>query len=409
VAPASKGGQYGRVSLAWRDRPSIAIGWTVLAAIVVGIASLVVSTTLSATIYGMPVAAAFPLALLQALAVPSALARPALAASASAVVVIAFALLQTHGGHAPWPWAVATIITHATVIGLAGLLTRTRIALAAWAFAIAGTIVVAFLYPRGTDEAAINIIIAGAISGVALGAGTVLREWRSIRGQLVRERASSAEEHARRVLAEEKTRLARELHDVVAHSMSIINVQASSAVYRHSDITPAVAQELDEIAAAARGAMSELRGLLSVLREEGMAQQLAPQPGFADIPELVQAAARSGVAISYRHSGDTDRVIPDAVGLAAYRIAQEAMSNAIRHAPGSEITVACHCGESWLTVAVANTAPSIRATVSEIGHGLVGMRERAAAAGGSIDIGPTPSGGYAVTARLPTDPQDEQA
>jgi signal transduction histidine kinase len=383
------------------------MGWAVVGGIVVAVASLVVGATLAATIYGVPVAAAFPVAALQALAVPLALLRPRIAAAATVAAVIGLALLQTGGVHAPWPWAVPTIITHAIVIGVLGVQSRTRVGFTAWVFAVAGTIVIAFLYPRGSDETAVNVIVAGSVAGIALAAGVVLREWRSIRAQLLRERAVSMDEHERRVLAEEKTRIAREIHDVVAHSMSIINVQASSAVYRHTDVSAPVAREFDEIAAAARGAMSELRGLLGVLREDGMAQQLAPQPGLDDIAELVQTAERSGVLVTYRRSGHPERLVPDAIGLAAYRIAQEAMSNAIRHAPGAEISVACHCGEDWVTLSVENTASGIPTPPGEQGHGLVGMRERAAAAGGTIDIGPTAGGGYAITARLPTHAREE--
>ena len=395
------------MSLARRERRSIVIGWAIVAAIVVAVASLVVSATLATTIYGVPVAAAFPVAAVQALAVPLALLRPAIAAPATVTSVIALALLQTGGGNAPWPWAVPTLITHAIVIGILGVQSRTRVGFTAWMLAVAGTVVIGLLFPRGSDATAVNIIVASSVAGIALAVGVVLREWRSIRAQLRRERAVSMEEHERRVLAEEKTRIARELHDVVAHSMSIINVQASSAVYRHSDVPEPVAREFDEIAAAARGAISELRGLLGVLREDGMKQQLAPQPGLDDIAELVEAAERSGVRVTYRRSGHPQRPVPDAIGLAAYRIAQEAMSNAMRHAPGAEIGVACHCGSEWLTLAVVNTAPAAPTMPSDDGHGLVGMRERAAAAGGSIDLGPTSDGGYSVTARLPTRPRGE--
>ncbi|MCU1439259.1 MAG: two component system sensor kinase [Rhodoglobus sp.] len=401
MARATQGGQYCRVSLPRRERRSIVIGWAIVAAIVVAIASLVVSATLSTTIYGVPVAAAFPIAALQALAVPLALLRPTIAAGATVSAVIALALVQTGGGHAPWPWAVPTIITHAIVIGLLGVQARPRLGLAAWAAAIAGTVVIGFVHPRGTDETAVNIIVTASVSGVALAAGTVLREWRSIRGQLIRERAVSFDEHERRILAEEKTRIARELHDVVAHSMSIINVQATSAVYRHHDVSPPVAREFDQIAAAARGAIYELRGLLAVLREEGVTQQLTPQPGLADIPALVLATERSGIEIEYRRTGDPDLHVGHAVGLAAYRIVQEALSNAIRHAPRSAITVTCDCDENGLTVKIVNAPPDLLSTFDSAGHGVVGMRERAAAAGGTIEIGPTPEGGFAVTARLP--------
>lgn len=393
------------MSLDRKDRPSIVIGWAVVGGIVLALASAAVGTTLSTTLYGVPVALSFVLAVAHAAAIPFAIPRPAVAAVATAVAVTALALVQTGGGHAPWPWAVTTLVTHTIVMILVGAQARTRVGVVAWLAAVAGTIGAALLYPRGTDEAAINLIIASTVSAFALGLGIVAREWRSIRAQLVRERAVSAEEHERRVVAEEKTRIARELHDVVAHSMSIINVQASSAVYRHRDVPAAVAQEFDEIAAAARGAMSELRGLLGVLRDEGAPRELAPQPGLADIPALIEATQRSGVDVSLvtvPSTGDLDADHRgDAIGLVAYRIVQEALSNAIRHAPGSSITVTCRRDDDVLVVSIVNSRPTAPPPAVDAGHGLVGMRERATSAGGSIEIGPAPDGGFAVVARLP--------
>jgi signal transduction histidine kinase len=398
------------VSLTRRERPSLLTSWTLVAAVVLAIPSAAVGTTLGTTLYEVPVALSFALAVLHAAAIPLALPKPEFAAVVTAALVTAQATVQSAAGVTPWPWAVNTIVTHSIVIALIGLQARSRVGLAAWAAAAVGTVAVAFLYPRDSDAAAINIIIAISVSGVALGLGVVARQWRSIRSQLLRERAVSAEEHARRVLAEEKTRISRELHDVVAHSMSIINVQASSAVYRHNDVPPAVAQEFDEIATAARTAISELRGMLSVLRDDGMPQQLAPQPTLADIPELVHNAERSGVDVTLRWSDPATDAVTAATGLAAYRIVQEAMSNAIRHSPGAAIVVECSLEADALLISITNAAGRVAPSGARIeapfppldpGHGITGMRERATAVGGILDIGPTPGGGYAVHARLP--------
>jgi signal transduction histidine kinase len=255
-------------------------------------------------------------------------------------------------------------------------------------------------FPRDPDAAAVNIIVAASVVGAALVLGMVLREWRNIRAQLIRERAVSAEEHERRVLAEEKTRIARELHDVVAHNMSIINVRASTAAYRYSDVPAPVAAEFDDIAGEARNALSELRRLLGVLRAEDAERELAPQPTLGDIPELVRGIERSGVDITL--TWDVESLEAGALAsLAAYRIVQEATSNALRHAPGAPITVACVRRGDVLELAVTNTAPPTAVEAGEPGHGVVGMRERAIGIGGTLDAGPTADGGYEVRASLP--------
>jgi signal transduction histidine kinase len=371
-------------------------------AIAVGIASVAVGASLGSGIYGMPVAVAFALALVHAAAIPTALVRPIVAAVASAIVVPLLSLAALGGAHAPWPWAVSTIVTQAIVIWLVAAQVRARVAFVAWLVSVIGTIAVWFALPRDADESAVNIIVAAAVVAGALVLGMVFREWRSVRDQLLRERAVSAEEHERRVVAEEKTRIARELHDVVAHNMSIINVRASTAVYRYANVSAPVAAEFDDIATGARDAMVELRRLLGVLRAEGAEQELAPQPRLSDIPELVQVTARSGVDVAFTWTVEGgDDGVSDLAGLAAYRIVQEAMSNALRHAPGAAIAVECVRVGDVLSIAVTNAAPSAATAEGEPGHGILGMRERAFGLGGTLDAGPTDDGGYAVRATLP--------
>ena len=378
-----------------------AVGWTMVGAIATAIASVAVAASLGSAVYGMPVALAFPLALVHAAAIPAALIRPAAAAVVGAIVVPLLSLAAMGGQHAPWPWAVTTIVTQAIIVLLVSVQERARYGFAAWVVSVLGTIAVWVARPRDADESAVNIIVAASVVGAALVAGMVLREWRSVRAQLVTERAVSAEEHEHRMIAEEKTRIARELHDVVAHNMSIINVRATTAAYRYSDVPAPVVAEFDDIAAEARNALVELRRLLGVLRAEDAEQELSPQPGLTDIPELVRGAERSGATIALTWQIERTDDVGSLAGLGAYRIVQEAMSNALRHAPGAAITVACVRSDEALELSVTNGPPAVPAPVGEPGHGIVGMRERATGVGGSLDAGPTADGGYAVRATLP--------
>ncbi|CAN5594090.1 hypothetical protein BH10ACT7_BH10ACT7_24220 [soil metagenome] len=390
------------MSPARSDRRSVLTGWVLVAGIALGIAALAVGTTLSATIYSVPLALAFVLSAVQAVAIPLAIPRPVLAGIASTVAIVGLAVAQSNAGHAPWPWAVLTIVSHSIVLALIGLQARSRTALAFWAVGVLGTVLVVVALPTATDAPVMNVIIATSVCGVAVGAGIVWREWRSIRAQLISERTLSAEERDRRVLAEEKTRIARELHDVVAHSMSIINAQASSAVYRHTDVSAPVAREFDEIADAARGAIADLRGVLGVLRDDGTDAELHPQPGLDDIADLVQSTARSGVTVDLDLAPELSSAsVSQATGLAAYRVVQEAISNAIRHAPGSTIRVVIADDVTSLTVSVMNSASAVAAASHDVGHGLIGMRERVTAVGGSLTTGATVDGGFSVVARFP--------
>lgn len=389
------------MSIARRLLTGPVIGWSVVGALALGIASIAVETTLAATLYGVPVAATFVLAVLHSAAIPLALIRPLAAAAASGlgVTLWAFATAETTG--APWPWPVAVLVTHSIALALIGIRARPGIGILAWLAAILGTIGVSFAFPHVGDAASISVIIATSVSGAALGLGIAVREWRDIRDQLLQAKRESASEHERRVLAEEKARIARELHDVVAHSMSVITVQASSAPYRHEGVTPAVAAEFDDIANATRTALDELRGLLGVLRNDSDQGERAPQPRFADIPSLVQSTERSGIDLAFQWSGSDVGEVSDVAGLAAYRIVQEALSNAIRHAPGAPVFVEVAHDKGAIEISVVNTAPPVAPALGEPGHGIVGMRERVASVGGSLETAPTSDGGFALRARIP--------
>ncbi|MGC2484925.1 MAG: sensor histidine kinase [Acidimicrobiales bacterium] len=209
-------------------------------------------------------------------------------------------------------------------------------------------------------------------------------------------------EEARRAVLEERTRIAREMHDVVAHHMSLIAVQAETAPYRLRELPDSALEEFSSLSAHAREALSDMRRLLGALRNEGPAER-APQPRLDDVPELVAASQRAGVDISLTMPDVTSLTSPG-VELCAYRIVQEALSNANRHALGSEISVVVEGNGDALSLRVRN-GPGLRQPASSsgphAGHGLTGMSERVAMLGGDLIAEEDPDGGFVVAAVLP--------
>ncbi|MGW6791728.1 sensor histidine kinase [Streptomyces chartreusis] len=223
------------------------------------------------------------------------------------------------------------------------------------------------------------------------------------------ERADRAErtreEEARRRVAEERLRIARDLHDLLAHSITLIGVQTSVAAHvlaadpeRLDRAT--IAKALDDIAETCRTARGEVRGTLEVLREQGVAGETrGPLPGLDGLPDLVEAARLAGARVE---SDVRVREAPPAVGAAAYRIVQEALTNAVRHAgPEPAVRVALYEEMGALRLSVADDGRAAPLAQSP-GYGLVGMRERARSVGGTLDAGPRDEGGFEVSAVLPT-------
>ncbi|MEV2219444.1 histidine kinase [Nocardia vinacea] len=224
------------------------------------------------------------------------------------------------------------------------------------------------------------------------------------RKQLLAQEEENELERARRAILEEKARIARDLHDVVAHHMSLVVVQAQTAPYRVEGVTPAARAEFESIGATAREALNEIRGMLGVLRSDGQLPEHAPPPKAADVLGLFEGARRAGVRIDWTVDGLLDSV-PDAVGLALYRIVQESLSNASRHAPGAPVQVAIVIGADALQLSVGNAlSATVARPVGNGGHGIAGMRARALAVGGEVSAGPRVDGGFEVRARLPIAP-----
>jgi signal transduction histidine kinase len=210
------------------------------------------------------------------------------------------------------------------------------------------------------------------------------------------------EELARRAVVEERLRIARELHDVVAHALSVIAVQAGAGRLVVEDSPSSGREALALIETASRSALAEMRRLLRVLRsDEGEVEPLVPSPGLDELEGLVAATVRSGLPVEVRIDGD--RVaLPAGVDLAGYRIVQEALTNVRKHAHATHVSVTiCYdAHEVRIEVLDDGVGPSANGRLGG-GHGLVGMRERAALYGGTVETGPGPHGGFKVTARIP--------
>jgi signal transduction histidine kinase len=387
------------------DRP-LALLWGLTC--VAAVALLVLSAALGSSLYGIPVVLAIVLALVLAGSLVLALVLPVVAAGTSAAAVIALAIAGSPETGSPWPVAVPTTIAFALTLALVVLRAEWRPALIAWVVGVAGASVVGVTGhrpPVSAEAAVADLIVFAAVSGAVLAAAVLVSRWQAVRRQLVREQQVSASEHARREVAEERTRIARELHDVVAHGMSAIQVQASSARYRLPDLPEDAAREFDELAATARASMGEMRRLLGVLRRDGGAD-LAPQPGLADVPALVADASRRGEIALDAEVPDDDPARRDPVlGLAVYRIVQESLSNVARHATGAPVRVRIERTEAGLRVEVRNGRSGIRPASAPApiggGHGIRGMRERAGLLGGTLSAEPVEDG-FAVVAVLPS-------
>jgi signal transduction histidine kinase len=257
----------------------------------------------------------------------------------------------------------------------------------------------------GTDTGVLTIVLAVLVPAAAW-AGVARRSQAEARLHTAATQAIAGElvEHLARG---ERARIARELHDVVAHHISMIAVQAETARLTTPGLPAAGAQRLSEIGDTARAGLTEMRRLLGVLREDAQAEvaDRHPQPGLEQLPGLVdEAREASGAACRLIVSGPPVTVDPG-VGLAAYRIVQEALTNARRHAPGAAVDVEVRHGNGELRLRVRDNGPGPAQTaLSDTGaggHGLPGMRERAGAVGGELRAGAATAGGFLVEARLP--------
>src|SRR6266511_3656730 len=233
--------------------------------------------------------------------------------------------------------------------------------------------------------------------------GEAVRNRRAYVAEL-RERAEQAErtreEEARRRVDEERLRIARELHDVVSHSIGVISVQAGVAAHLLERRPDKAGEALATIRQASDEALGELHAMLGVLRQPDGRAPLAPAPGLAQLDALVAQAEGAGLRVEVAVQGAAN--LPPAVDLACYRIVQESLTNVVRHAGASHATVTVAADGDALVVEVTDDGTGTPASGNGARQGIVGMRERARALGGTLQAGPAPEGGFRVSARLPT-------
>jgi signal transduction histidine kinase len=234
---------------------------------------------------------------------------------------------------------------------------------------------------------------------VLVAAAEVLR----VRRERAAEAARSREEQARRRAGEERLRIARELHDVLAHNISLINVQAGVALHLIDERPEQARGALSAIKDASKEALGELRSVLNVLRQTDERPPRSPTAGLARLDELVSRATAAGLEVRTEVDG-SPRPLAARVDLAAFRIVQEALTNVVRHAGPATATVRLAYGERELTLQVEDDGRGWTANgTTGGGSGIAGMRERAIALGGTLDAGARPGGGFRVRARLPLD------
>lgn len=349
--------------------------------------------------WGLPV----PIAVLfAALTVAPLLALPRRPLLAWRLTVLAL-LVCTFNAPAdlPGPWTPPLALGSVAVVAV--VVARVDRPVLAWVVAITAVPVLTLVHAQ--NRAAV-LALLGALAIV----GDLIRRNRLSRRALAAQTELSEREQERRAVLEERTRIARELHDVVAHHMSLIAVQAETAPYRLTDVPAPAAAEFAAIAGSARDALTDMRRLLGVLRSEATGPQTAPQPDLTDLGPMVDAARRAGLPVTLDVDPLGDGRVPAPVGLAAYRIVQEGLANAARHAAGAAVRVTVRARQSGLGVRVENSPTDARPTADgSPGHGLTGMRERATSLGGTFTAGLLPDGGYAVAAELPYEPESGDA
>jgi signal transduction histidine kinase len=373
----------------------------VFVAVGVGSAVFVFSDLGDIELVGLPTAVRLVLA--AAVTAPVALLprRPLLAWRIATVATLVNLPVEVAPDGLSWPWhPLQVLLLPAMVLFVA---VRQPAATIFWTALLTAAAMAAHL---SAAQAPVVVAFVALFAVV----GDQIRRRVEAQHDLTTERRLTQVEQARRVVLEERARIAREMHDVVAHHMSLIAVRAETAPYRLSDEPGTRESEFLAIASASRAALTDMRRLLGVLRSDPDAAATAPS-GLAAIPAMVEAAGAAGLEVTMTSTSRPEAVTATpAVEQCAYRIVQEAISNATRHAPGAAIRITVTTDDRALHVSVHNTdpgpSPSTRAwPAAGGGHGLTGMRERVGALGGELTAGPARAGGFEVSAALPLRPR----
>ena len=293
-------------------------------------------------------------------------------------------------GFAPWHW-----LLWVPVLLIAAWSAEGDTAVGTWLGSVLAVLVMGALSPWWVESSWLLPSVILTLAPLALGAALGAR--RRARVAVVVEQSRAEHADAERIALAERARIAREMHDVVAHHMSLIAVRAETAPYRLGDLSEPVAAELSEVAGAARAALREMQSLLGVLRSDDAAEQ-APQPGMDEVGGLLQQAADAGTQVSWRvEVGD----VPSAAGLTVYRVLGQALANAAQHAAGAPVRVDVFADSGVVWIDVVNGPGESRGAGT--GTGVPGMRERVAVHGGVLSAGSTDDGGWALRATVPVE------
>ena len=315
------------------------------------------------------------------------------AISALAALVVPAAFDRTPGYD--YPWQVVHILVLLALLFAVALRSPPSVLLVAWL----ASMLVFFAYMPGSDGVGWSV---GLTAVVVFG---LLIRWLVLsRRQLAQQEEVSELERTRRTILEEKAKIARDLHDVVAHHMSMVVVQAQSAPYRLDDVSEDAASEFASIGATAREALNEIRGMLGVLRSDGQQWQDAPAPTALDLERTLHASRKAGMELRWNIMGPVES-ISDTAGLTLYRILQESLSNAARHSPEAGVIVYIAVDSTGVDMTVRNgpspnSGVGRRAEFDTGGHGIMGMRERAQAAHGRLRAAALPDGGFEVAVHV---------
>jgi len=293
-------------------------------------------------------------------------------------------------------YPAVSIIALVVVVGVVA--SRVERTTAAQVAAVADLALLAALWHPAFQPQTVAFMLVAVL--LALVFGDNLRSRQQAESGLVAAEEQRILEARQRALLEERSRIARELHDVVAHHMSLIAVQSQSAPRRIADLPPEGAADFEEINAAARNALTEMRRVLAVLRDDGSGAERAPQPGVDALPTLIAEARNAGQTVELRITGEP-RPLPDALDVSIYRIVQEALTNVRRHAGVTAADVTISYRTDGVRVRVTDDGGGDHAAGEHTGHGLIGLRERVTLLGGRLSAGNGDRGGFAVDASLP--------
>ena len=285
---------------------------------------------------------------------------------------------------------------------LLGNLARERQARVGLAIVLGGAAIVIYNDP---NHATGDLIFTPVLFAMGWLVGFALRE-RTKQTEAAEERAARAEREreaaARVAVAEERGRIARELHDVVAHAVSVMVLQVGAVRHRMPETDTEDRDTLKNVEQAGRTALAEMRRLLNAMRDDGDELELLPHPGLDNLDSLVDDVRAAGLPVRLQIRGEPF-ALPPGLDLSAYRILQEGLTNALKHARASQAEVEVHYDATELRLEVRDDGPGIASTDAGLGHGLVGIRERVKIFGGDMTAGASVAGGFVLRARLPVD------